>query len=381
MDTTLRPAVRTATEDWPGPEIRALLELMVEKGASDLHLHCGSPPQVRIAGSLTALRLDETDPDHRGALPDETPLSPTDTERIARNLLTEKQFERFTRQGDLDFSFELPEVARFRGSVYTQRGMISLALRVVPLTIPSLDALGLPPIIRDLAFKAQGLVLITGPTGAGKSTTLAAMIDLINRTVARHIVTIEDPIEFIHESRRALVDQREVSTDTPSFHQALRAVFRQDPDVVLIGELRDLDSIRTALTLAETGHLTLATVHANSAAQTINRLIDAFPSGQQEQIRSQLSLTLEGVITQALIPRLKGGRILALEIMLGISSVRALIRDGKIHQLYGIIQAGQSHGMRTMNSSLLDLVRKREIDTMHALSVSPKPDELSGYLA
>jgi twitching motility protein PilT len=207
------------------------------------------------------------------------------------------------------------------------------------------------------------------------------MIDLINRTAARHIVTLEDPIEFMHESRRALVDQREVSTDTPSFHQALRAVFRQDPDVVLIGELRDLDSIRTALTLAETGHLTLATVHANSAAQTINRLIDAFPSGQQEQIRSQLSLTLEGVITQALIPRLKGGRILALEIMLGISSVRALIRDGKIHQLYGIIQAGQSHGMRTMNSSLLDLVRKREIDTMHALSVSPKPDELSGYLA
>ena len=345
------------------PHFTHLLRIMVERHASDLHLSSGMAPLIRLSGRLAPA----------GDFPK---LTADETRTIAQSLLNDEQRERFEQDQDIDFSFLVPGLARFRCCVYTQRGAVSIALRVVPVAIPALESLGLPPIIPRLAQRPQGLVLVTGPTGSGKSTTLAAMIDLINSTSPKHIVTIEDPIEFVHEGKMSLIDQREISSDTPSFGRALRSVFRQDPDVVLIGEMRDLETISTALTLAETGHLTLATLHTNSCAQTIHRIIDSFPASQQDQIRSQLSLVLEAVITQTLLPLIQGGRILAAEIMIATPAVRNLIRDGRVHQIYGAIQAGQTYGMRTMNQSLAELVGKKLIAKEVALARSPMPEEI-----
>jgi twitching motility protein PilT len=347
----------------PGPPFLRLLRIMVERKASDLHLSSGMPPLIRLAGRLVPA----------GDFPK---LSAAETREMALSLLNDDQRERFEQDQDIDFSFLSPGLARFRCCVYTQRGTLSIALRVVPVAIPPLDSLGLPPILPRLAQRPQGLVLVTGSTGSGKSTTLAAMIDLINSTSAKHIVTIEDPIEFVHEGKMSLIDQREISSDTPSFTRALRSVFRQDPDVVLIGEMRDLETIGTALTLAETGHLTLATLHTNSCAQTIHRIIDSFPASQQDQVRSQLSLVLEAVITQSLMPMIQGGRILACEVMIATPAIRNLIRDGRVHQIYASIQAGQTFGMRTMNQSLAELVSKKQVAKETALARSPMPEEM-----
>jgi twitching motility protein PilT len=347
----------------PDTPLTRLLRLMVERQASDLHFSSGMAPLIRLAGRLAPA----------GDFPT---VTADETRAMAMSLLSAEQRERFEQDQDIDFSFLVPGLARFRCCIYTQRGAVSIALRVVPVTIPPVESLGLPPIIPRLAQRPQGLVLVTGPTGSGKSTTLAAMIDLINSTSAKHIVTIEDPIEFVHEGKMSLIDQREISSDTPNFGRALRSVFRQDPDVVLIGEMRDLETISTALTLAETGHLTLATLHTNSCAQTIHRIIDSFPASQQDQIRSQLSLVLEAVITQTLLPLLQGGRILAAEIMLATPAVRNLIRDGRVHQIYASIQAGQTYGMRTMNQSLAELVGKKLISKEVALARSPMPEEI-----
>ena len=340
-----------------------LLRIMVERQASDLHLSSNMPPLIRLSGRLVPA----------GDFPK---LTAGETREIALSLLNDEQRERFAHDQDIDFSVLVPGLARFRCCVYTQRAAVSIALRVVPVAIPPLESLGLPATVPRLAQRPQGLVLVTGPTGSGKSTTLAAMIDLINNTTAKHIVTIEDPIEFVHEGKMSLIDQREISSDTPSFARALRSVFRQDPDVVLIGEMRDLETISTALTLAETGHLTLATLHTNSCAQTIHRIIDSFTAAQQDQIRSQLSLVLEAVITQTLLPLIHGGRILACEIMVATPAVRNLIRDGRVHQIYQSIQAGQTYGMRTMNQSLADLVARKLIAKEVALARSPMPEEM-----
>ena len=363
--TSSAAAAIDGRSDGPHPDLplSRLLRLMVERHGSDLHLSSGMAPLIRLAGRLVPA----------GDFPK---VTADETRAMAMGLLSAEQRERFEQDQDIDFSFLVPGLARFRCCVYTQRGAVSIALRVVPVTIPPVDSLGLPPIIPRLAQRPQGLVLVTGPTGSGKSTTLAAMIDLINATSAKHIVTIEDPIEFVHEGKMSLIDQREISSDTPSFGRALRSVFRQDPDVVLIGEMRDLETISTALTLAETGHLTLATLHTNSCAQTIHRIIDSFPASQQDQIRSQLSLVLEAVITQTLLPLIQGGRILAAEIMIATPAVRNLIRDGRVHQIYASIQAGQTYGMRTMNQSLGELVAKKLISKEVALARSPMPEEI-----
>jgi twitching motility protein PilT len=304
-------------------------------------------------------------------------LDAKDTLNLAYSILTESQKKRFETEDELDFSFGIQNLSRFRGNVFKQRGCVALVIRVIPYEILTFDQLGLPPVVRKLAERPKGLVLVTGPTGSGKSTTLAAMIDKINSEEAGHILTVEDPIEFVHKHKRCIINQREIGADTESFRAALKYALRQDPDVVLIGELRDLETISAALTIAETGHLALATLHTNSAAETINRIIDVFPSNQQSQVRAQLAFVLEGVITQTLLPKKGGrGRAAALEIMVATQAIRATIRDDKIHQIYSMMQAGKKHGMQTMNDALAQLVIAGDVAQEEAVRRSSDPNEL-----
>ena len=345
-----------------------LLTLMIERGASDLHITTGTHPQIRLNGKLTAISQFES-------------LSPTDTQRLAYSVLNEGQKQKFEEENELDLSFGIHGLARFRCNVYRQRGAVACAIRVIPVKIRSFDELGLPAIVEQMADRPKGLILVTGPTGSGKSTTLAAMVDKVNSERAEHIVTIEDPIEFVHQHKKCMVNQREVFSDTHSFKNALKSILRQDPDVVLVGEMRDLETVSAALTIAETGHLTLGTHHTNSCAQTINRIIDVFPTSQQAQVRAQLSLVLEGVLSQQLIPTADGrGRAMSLEIMVATPAIRNLIREEKVHQIYSAMQAGQKFGMQTMNQSLAELVQKRRISREEALNRSTLPEELAGLL-
>ncbi|HZD03925.1 MAG TPA: type IV pilus twitching motility protein PilT [Longimicrobiales bacterium] len=343
--------------------LRALLHEMIKKGASDLHLTVGDRPKVRVDGDLV-----------NSAFPQ--PLAPKDTLALAYSILTENQKKRFETEDELDFSFGVQNLSRFRGNVYKQRGCVAMAIRQIPYEIHSLEKLGLPPIVNKLAERPRGLVLVTGPTGSGKSTTLASMVDKINRERKGHIITIEDPIEFIHRHRNCVVNQREVGADTKTFAAALKYCLRQDPDTILIGEMRDLETIGAALTIAETGHLVLATLHTNSAAESINRIIDAFPAHQQSQVRAQLSFVLEGVVTQTLLPRARArGRVVAAEILVATPAIRAVIRDEKIHQIYSLMQAGKKHGMQTMNDALQVLYMKGEITLEEAVKRSADPQE------
>jgi twitching motility protein PilT len=331
---------------------------------SDLHISTNSPPQVRVHGHLQPLDLPL--------------LNPSETKQLAYSVLTDAQKHRFEEHLELDFSFGLKGLARFRGNLFNQRGATGAVFRVIPFEIKSFQQLNLPPIVAKLCEKPRGLILVTGPTGSGKSTTLAAMIDKINTERHDHIITIEDPIEFVHQNKNCLVNQREVHADTKSFSDALRAALREDPDVVLIGEMRDLETIESALRIAETGHLTFGTLHTNSAASTINRVIDVFPSHQQSQIRAQLSLVLEGVLCQSLLSKIGGqGRACAMEILMPNAAVRNLIREDKIHQIYSAMQSGQDkYGMQTFNQSLASLYFSKQISLETAMLRSSMPDEL-----
>jgi twitching motility protein PilT len=346
-----------------------LLKELVERGGSDLHITINTPPQIRVDGHLTPLELPV--------------LTGTDTKQLCYSILTEQQKHKFEEENELDLSFGVKGLSRFRGNIFLQRGAVAGVFRVIPYKILTFEELGLPPVVKALCEKPRGLILVTGPTGSGKSTTLASMIDRINIDRHDHIVTVEDPIEYLHPHKGCLVNQREVGADTKSFKHALKYVLRQDPDVVLIGELRDLETIEAALTLAETGHLCFATLHTNSCAQTINRIIDVFPPYQQTQVRTQLSFVLEGVLSQTLIPKLSGsGRALALEVMVPNPAIRNLIREDKVHQIYSQMQVGQEKfGMQTMNQCLMNLVQRRIISVEDALGRSPEPDEFKQMMA
>jgi twitching motility protein PilT len=348
--------------------IQTFLEVVVERGATDLHISAESPPQMRIDGELVALPFP--------------PLSANETKNLCYSLLTDSQRHRFEEESELDFSFGIRGLSRFRGNLFVQKGTIGGAFRLIPYEVKGLAELGLPPVASELTKLPRGLVLVTGPTGSGKSTTLASMLDKINRERREHIVTVEDPIEFVHEHRKCLVNQREVFADTHEFSQALRHVLRQDPDVVLIGEMRDLETVASALTVAETGHLVLSSLHTNSAVQTINRIIDIFPSNQQPQVRAQLSLVLQGVVSQQLIPRSDGhGRVLAVEVMIPNPAIRNLIREEKIHQVYSQLQVGQlKFGMQTMSQSLVDLYQRRLISYDEAMGHATEPAEVRTML-
>ena len=340
-----------------------LLQILVDRGGSDLHITSGTYPQLRITGRLTQLTQFEQ-------------LTPQDTQRLAYSILNETQKQKFEEESELDLSFGIQGLARFRCNVFRQRGAVGAAIRLIPYKIRSFDELGLPPIVQQLAERPKGLILVTGPTGSGKSTTLAALIDKVNTERHEHIVTIEDPIEFVHPHKSCLVNQREVYSDTQSFQRALKSILRQDPDVVLVGEMRDLETISAALTIAETGHLTFATLHTNSCAQTMNRIIDVFPTNQQAQVRAQLALVLEGVLSQTLIPKLGGGRVMSMEIMVATPAIRNLIREEKIHQVYSAIGTGSKYGMQTMNQSLAELVKRKQITREEALNRSTIVEEL-----
>jgi twitching motility protein PilT len=345
-----------------------LLKTMVEMDGSDLHIATNTPPQIRVNGRLQRLPLPE--------------LQPSETKGLVYSVLTDTQKKRFEETLELDFSFGIRGLARFRCNLFNQRGAVGAVYRLIPEKIRSFGDLGLPAVLGSLSERPRGLVLVTGPTGSGKSTTLAAMIDKINSERHEHILTIEDPIEYIHPHKNCLVNQREVHSDTNSFTNALRAALREDPDIVLIGEMRDLETVESALKIAETGHLTFGTLHTNSAAQTINRIIDIFPANQQSQIRTQLSLVLEGIVCQALLPRADGkGRVVSLEILVPTPAIRNLIRDDKIHQIYGAMQAGQEKlGMQTANQSLVSLHQRRLITLETALGASSNRDELQDMI-
>ncbi len=348
--------------------LHQLLKTMLEMGGSDLHITNNSPPQIRVDGKLRAL--------------DMPPLTTVETKQLAYSVLTDNQKHRFEESLELDFSFGIKNLARFRANVFMQRGAVAAVYRTIPYEIRSFKELGLPAVISQVCEKPRGLVLVTGPTGSGKSTTLAAMLDKINKERREHIITIEDPIEYLHNHQGCLVNQREVHSDTHGFANALRAALREDPDVVLIGEMRDLETIESALRIAETGHLTFATLHTNSAAQTINRIVDVFPAHQQPQIRAQLSFVLEGIMCQSLLPKASGsGRVLAMEIMIPNPAIRNLIREDKVHQLYSTMQTGQEkHGMQTFNQALATLYFKKQITLQLALAMSSIPDELQDMI-
>ena len=353
----------------PLPTLSELLKRMVDSGGSDLHITTNSPPRVRLHGELKPLE-------------DVPPLSPADTKQLAYSILTDAQKHRFEENLELDFSFGIKNIARFRGNLFNQRGAVACVFRVIPFEIRSFEQLQLPSILRKLCEKPRGLILVTGPTGSGKSTTLATMLNYINESRFEHMLTIEDPIEFIHAHKKCLVNQREVHSDTHSFANALRAALREDPDVVLIGEMRDLETIESALRIAETGHLTFGTLHTNSASSTINRIIDVFPSHQQSQIRAQLSLVLEGILCQALLPRADvRGRVMAMEILIPNPAVRNLVREDKVHQIYSTMQSGQDKfGMQTFNQALLSIYQQRFITLETALSRSSNVDELQDMI-
>jgi len=343
--------------------LHELLKTLVEAGGSDLHITTNTPPQIRVDGKLKQLDVPQ--------------LNAVETKQLCYSVLTDSQKHKFEEENELDLSFGVKGLSRFRGNVFVQRGAVAGVFRVIPYKILTFEELGLPPVVKDLAEKPRGLILVTGPTGSGKSTTLASIIDFINVNRKEHIVTIEDPIEYLHPHKGCLVNQREVGADTKGFKNALKYVLRQDPDVVLVGELRDLETIEAALTLSETGHLCLATLHTNSCAQTINRIVDVFPPYQQTQVRAQLSFVLEGVMSQALIPKVGGGRVMSLEIMVPNPAIRNLIREDKVHQIYSQMQVGQDKfGMQTMNQSLYALFSRRLITLDDAMGRSSDPDEL-----
>jgi twitching motility protein PilT len=345
-----------------------LLKTLVDQGGSDLHVTTNSPPQIRIDGKLVPLQLP--------------PMTAAETKQLIYGVLTDNQKHRLEETLEVDFSFGVKGLARFRANVFFQRGAVAGAFRTIPWEMKNFKDLGLPEVVATLCDRPRGLILVTGPTGSGKTTTLAAMLDKINNERHEHMVTIEDPIEYLHSHKRCLVNQRELHADTHSFTNALRSVLRQDPDVVLIGEMRDLETIESALRIAETGHLTFATLHTNSAAQTINRIIDVFPAHQQSQIRAQLSFVLEGILCQSLLPRASGhGRTLALEILVPNSAIRNLIREDKIHQIYSAMQTGQTqYGMQTFNQSLATLYYNKQVTLQLALSMSSHPDELQDMI-
>jgi twitching motility protein PilT len=353
----------------PIPSLSELLKRMVDSGGSDLHITTNSPPRIRLHGELKPCE-------------DLPVLGPADTKQLAYSILTDAQKHRFEENLELDFSFGIKNIARFRGNLFNQRGAVAGVFRVIPFEIKSFDQLGLPQVIRKLCEKPRGLILVTGPTGSGKSTTLATMLNMINESRYEHMITIEDPIEFIHPHKKCLVNQREVHADTHSFANSLRAALREDPDVVLIGEMRDLETIESALRIAETGHLTFGTLHTNSASSTINRIIDVFPSHQQSQIRAQLSLVLEGILCQALLPRADGkGRAMAMEVLVPNAAIRNLVREDKIHQIYSAMQSGQDKfGMQTFNQSLHTLYMQRLITLESALARSSNAEELQDMI-
>lgn len=349
--------------------LQELLSLLDNKRSTDLHLCAGSPPMIRVDGDL-------------GPVEGRAALTDADVRSMIFPAMTEAQRARLQAEQELDFSIAAPSGARFRVNLFFERGRLAGAFRAVPTEVWSFEDLGLPDVVRGLADRDQGLVLVTGATGSGKTTTLATLIDHVNTTFRGHIVTLEDPIEFVHENKLSLVHQREVGGDTESFHKALKYISRQDPDVVLIGEMRDRETMEAALTVAETGHLTFATLHTNSAPESIHRILDAFPADRQPQVRTQLSMVLAGVVTQKLLPRRDGGRIVAAEVLIPTPAVRHLIREGKEFQIYNSMQIGQDrHAMRTMNQSLADLLRRREIRASVAFAASPNPEELDKLLA
>jgi len=346
-----------------GFNLRALLEEMVSRNASDLHIVAGERPKLRVDGDITNSSVDME-------------MTPKDTLQVAYSVLTEQQKKRFELDDELDFSFGIQNLARFRGNVFKQRGCVSMVVRQIPFAVKTFDQLGLPGSIAKMAEKPRGLVLVTGPTGSGKSTTLAAMIDKINRERKGHIITVEDPIEFIHKHQSCIINQREIGSDTKSFANALKYALREDPDIILVGEMRDLETIAATLTIAETGHLAFATLHTNSAAEAINRMIDVFPSHQQSQVRAQLAFVLEGIVTQTLLPKAQGrGRVMAAEILVVTPAIRALIRDDKVHQIYSSMQAGKKFGMQTLNDALYQLYMAREVTADECLRVSGDPTE------
>jgi twitching motility protein PilT len=349
--------------------LHQLLKAMVEKGASDLHITTGSPPQLRIDGNLVPLKT--------------APLTPVDTKQLCYSILTDAQKHKFEEENELDLSFGVRGLSRYRANLFMQRGAVAGAFRTIPFKILSFSELGLPPVVAELANKPRGLILVTGPTGSGKSTTLASIIDKINTEQHSHIITIEDPIEYLHPHKNCVVNQREVGADTHSFKKALKYILRQDPDVVLVGEMRDLETIEAALTISETGHLAFGTLHTNSAVQTINRILDVFPPYQQPQVRAQMSFVIEGILSQNLLPKATGpGRCLALEIMVPNPAIRNLIREDKIHQIYSQMQVGQQKfGMQTFNQSLYNLFAKRLISMDEAIGRSSDAEELRNMMA
>jgi len=349
--------------------LHQLLQMLVEMGGSDLHITTNTQPHIRIDGKMVPLEFP--------------PLNQVETKQLCYSVLTDAQKHKFEDDNELDLSFGVKGLSRFRGNLFVQRGAVAGVFRVIPYKILTFEELNLPPVVAELAAKPRGLILVTGPTGSGKSTTLASIIDYINLGRHEHIVTIEDPIEYLHPHKGCLVNQREVGADTKSFKNALKYILRQDPDVVLVGELRDLETIEAALTLSETGHLCLATLHTNSCAQTINRIVDVFPPYQQTQIRAQLSFVLEGVMSQALLPKLGSkGRVMALEVMVPNPAIRNLIREDKVHQIYSQMQVGQEKfGMQTMNQSLYNLFQKRLISMEEAIGRSSDPDELKQMIS
>ncbi|MEQ9617912.1 MAG: type IV pilus twitching motility protein PilT [Deltaproteobacteria bacterium] len=351
-----------------GIAIDNLLKLMVDNGASDLHITAGVAPMLRIDGKLVPVK--------------HPPLTPPETKEVCYSVLTDVQKHRFEENWELDFSFGKENLGRFRGNIYTQRGAVAGAFRLLPFVLKSYQELGLPPVLAELARKPRGLILITGPTGSGKTTTLASVVDQVNQERHEHIITIEDPIEYIFKHKNCIVNQREVGSDTKGFTNALRSILREDPDVVLIGEMRDLETIKVALTLSETGHLTLATLHTNTAVQTINRVIDVFPPHEQSQVRAQLSFVLEGILCQNLIPKIGGGRVLGVEVLVPNPAIRNLIREDKVHQIYSQQQIGQEKWkMQTLNQSLADLYLRKLITYEDAISKSQEPEEMKRIIS